>query len=256
MNFDSAETKEIGRQLDTDRRSRPPAGFVVIIPRDIIPVVNMFELQTGIYAQTELEAKLKMSVPLTEIEYKTLLKRLDSLSVHWTYQDTTPQPSIDYYTLDNIRVQKKVDSVGAEVLVFQKKKRLQTLDLLLSESTEESKVLATVRLSLANEDRVNPVDYLQNTSFVRMKRRVSFIYKRMIRYDFTNCWQGRTVKDAKAAGSFFEIELEMLDLVDILKLYGKQYVIVTLLEKMRHLVTLITDIRKQRTLQPPLYHLS
>ena len=77
---------------------------------------------------------------------------------------------------------------------------------------------------------------------VRMKKRKSIIYKRMVRYDFTITWQGATAPEAKMAEPSFEVEIEMLDLGDVRKLYGNEYVLVSLLQKSRHLFDLLLDV--------------
>lgn len=115
--------------------------------------------------------------------------------------------------------------------------------------------VGTVRLSLSIEETVSlsfqkmfssrkvpAVDHKRSTVLVRMKKRKSIIYKRMVRYDFTITWQGSTAPEAKMAEPSFEVEIEMLDLGDIRKLYGNEYVLVSLLQKSRHLFDLLLDV--------------
>lgn len=122
---------------------------------------------------------------------------------------------VDAFELtDEVRCQRCIDVKGSEMWIYIRKRRLFNVDLHIG----SSEPVGTVRLSMSIEDPVPPVDHKRSTVMVRMKKRKSMIYKRMVRYDFTITWQGKTPAEAAAAKPVFEIEIEMLDLSDIRKL--------------------------------------
>lgn len=186
-----------------------------------------------IKATTEAELRLgkasnsSFNAFVDESDFLQLLSFLKSFS-QWE-KETPFERSIDYFfkwgdrtirsSVTTLHNQLKIDHVYKDT----------TASLILRLSDID------VRISLKEEVRVHDLPPFTETDFVRIKERKSFFYKHW-RYDFTKVWQAATVSAAEQIPTpRFEVEVECLKPLDILRQENHLYLAVDFIQKIRSL---------------------
>ena len=164
---------------------------------------------------------------IEESDFQHLLSFLQQFS-QWE-KETPFERSIDYFfNWGNRTVRSSVTTVQNQLKIDHVYK--ETTDSLVVQLSD-----LDVRISLKEEIRVHDLPPFVNTDFVRIKDRKSFYYKQW-RYDFTKVWQAATVSEAEQLPTpRFEIEVECLKPLEIIRRENHLYLAVDFIQKIRSL---------------------
>lgn len=164
---------------------------------------------------------------IEESDFQHLLAFLQQFS-RWE-KETPFRRSIDYFFKWGERsIRSSISSVDNQLKIDHIYK--ETVDSVVVPLSD-----LDVRISLKEEIHVHDLPPFVDTDFVRIKDRKSFFYKHW-RYDFTKVWQAHTVSQAEALSSpRFEVEVECLKPLDIIRRENHLYLAVDFIQKIRSL---------------------